>query len=66
MEITLDALFYGKPTIIKDKEFLSTKDYTEPFIKEMEKFTNKFIINVQVPSQLTFSESSKDLTYNKV
>ena len=66
MEITLDALFYGKATIIKNKEYLSTKDYVEDFIKEMSKYTNKFIINVQTPSQFTFSDSSQDLTYNKV
>lgn len=66
MEITLDALFYGKATIIKDKEYLSAKEYVEDFIKEMSKYTKKFIINVQVPSQLTLSNSSKDLTYNKV
>lgn len=29
MEITIDALSLGKPTVIKDKEFLSTKEYTD-------------------------------------
>lgn len=65
MEITLSRLLEGKPTIIKGKEFLATKDYVEPFIKEMSKFTDKFIINVQEPSQTIVSDS-QDFTFNKV
>ena len=32
----------------------------------MSKFTKDFIINVQLPGQITVSNDSKDLTYNKV
>lgn len=66
MEITLDALFLGKPTIIKDKEFLSTREYTEGFIKEMSKYTKRFITKVQMPNQITLSKDREDVTYNKV
>lgn len=66
MEITLEGLSLGKPTIIKDKEYFSTNEYVHDFITEMSKFTNKFVVHVQVPSQLTLSETSKDITYNKV
>lgn len=65
MEITLSKLLEGKPTIIKGKEFLSTKDYVEKFIDEMSKFTDKFVINVQEPTQLLVSDNG-DTTYNKV
>lgn len=66
MEITLDALLKGKPTIIKDNKYLSTKEYVQPFIDEMSKYTKNFIIHVQLPNQVTLSENNKDLTYNKV
>ena len=66
MEITLSALLEGKPTIIREKEYFATKEYVQPFIDEMSKFTKDFIINVQLPGQITVSNDSKDLTYNKV
>ena len=66
MEITLDALSLGKPTIIKDKQFLSTIDYTGWFIKEMLKYTKRFIVKVQMPNQITLSKDREDVTYNKV
>lgn len=66
MEITIDALSLGKPTVIKDKEFLSTKEYTDWFIKEMSQYTNRFITKVQVPNQMTLTKDSEDVTYNKV
>ena len=66
MEITLDALSLGKPTVIKEKQFLSTDDYTQWFIRSMSKYTNRFIVKVQLPNQVTLSKDSKDITYNKV
>lgn len=66
MEITIDALSLGKPTVIKNKEYLSTKDYTDWFIKEMSQYTNRFITKVQVPNQMTLTKESEDVTYNKV
>ena len=66
MEITIEKLLEGKSTIIKDSEYLSTKDYVSPFIELMKKFTNDFSIQVQLPSQLTITDSAKDITYNRV
>ena len=66
MEITLSALLEGKPTIIREKEYFATKDYIQPFIDEMSKFTKDFVINVQLPDQVTISNDSKDVTYNRV
>lgn len=66
MEITLDALKLGKSTIIKDKTYLSTWEYVEPFISQLSKYTNKFICKVQPPKQLTISNQREDITYNKV
>ena len=66
MEITLSALLEGKPTIIREKEYFATKDYIQPFIDEMSKFTKEFVVNVQLPDQVTISNDSKDVTYNRV
>ena len=66
MEITLDLLLKGKPTIIKEKEFLPTAEYVSEFIKEMSRFTAEFIINVTLPSQLTLTNKEEDITFNKV
>lgn len=66
MEITLSALLEGKPTIIKDKEFLSTKDYVQPFVDEMKKYTDLFRVNVQLADQISLSKDSKDYVYNRV
>lgn len=66
MEITISKLLEGKCTVIKDNEYLSTKEYVNPFIELMKKFTNDFSIQVQLPSQLTITDSEKDITYNRV
>ena len=66
MEITLNALLEGKPTIIREKEYFATKDYIQPFIDDMSKFTKEFVVNVQLPDQVTISNDSKDVTYNRV
>lgn len=66
MEITQDLLMSGKSTIIKNKNYLSTKEYVEPFFEEMSKFTDNFIIRVQTPNQMTLSGDDKDITFNRV
>lgn len=66
MEITLQALLEGKSTTIKETTYLETKEYVSPFLNEMRKFTDHFIINVELPKQLTITNNTKDITYNKV
>lgn len=66
MEITQDLLMKGKPTIIKGKEYLPTKDYVAPFFDQMSQFTDNFIIKVQTPNQVTITDGDEDLTYNRV
>jgi hypothetical protein len=66
MEITIGKLLEGKSTVIKDEKYLSTKDYVEPFINLMKVFTDNFSIQVQMPAQLTVTNSKTDITYNKV
>lgn len=66
MEITLDLLLKGKPTIIKEREFLPTKEYVGEFIKVMSNFTDNFVVNVTLPTQLTLTNKEEDITFNKV
>lgn len=66
MITTYEELKKGKPTIIKGKNYFSTEQYIDPFIEKMSVFTDKFVINAILPSQLTIEGSDKDITYNKV
>ena len=66
MNITLEELLRGKSTLIKTKEFLPTKNYVEPFLDKMSKFTSDFRIQVKLPDQITKTKDTDDLTYNRV
>ena len=66
MDITVQELLKGKPTIIKNKEFFQTKNYVEPFIEKMSAITSDFRVQVKIPDQMTFSRDAQDLTYNRV
>lgn len=64
--ITIQELLRGKSTIIKNKEFYPTRNYVEPFLDRMSKFTNDFRIQIKVPDQMTGDKEHTDLTYNRV
>ena len=65
-QITIQELLKGKETIIKNKEFYSTKYYIEPFLERMSKFTTDFRVDAKVPDQLTKTKEKSDITYNRV
>ena len=46
MEVSLEQLFSGKATRIKDKEYFTPEAYVTPFINRVSKLTDDFIINV--------------------
>ena len=56
MEITVQELLQGKPTIIKNKEFFQTRNYVEPFLEKMSKITEDFRVQVRTPDQITVSK----------
>lgn len=66
MEITIPQLLEGKSTVIKNTEFYPTKMYIEPFLEKMSKFTDNFIAQVVTPDQMSITQDSKDLVYNRV
>jgi hypothetical protein len=66
VEIALSELIAGKATVIKNKDYLSTKEYVTPFMDSMAKITNDFKIQVKLPDQMTGSGEDVDKTYNRV
>lgn len=66
MDISIEELLRGKPCLIKNKEFLPTKHYVEPFLNKMSSITNDFIVKVKLPDQMTLTPTSTDITYNRV
>jgi hypothetical protein len=67
MEITINELLEGKSTLIKNKQFLSTKAYIEPFVERMSAFTNDFKIQVKTPDQITTNgNGNRDIAFNRV
>lgn len=66
MEITLAELLGGQATTIKNKEYLTTKEYVQPFIDKMSKVTNDFRIKVKLPDQITSIGEEQNITYNRV
>ena len=66
MDISIEEVLRGKPCLIKNKEFLPTKHYVEPFLNKMSSITNDFIVKVKLPDQMTLTPTSTDITYNRV
>lgn len=70
MEITLNELLAGRATRIKSKEYFTTSAYVEPFLERVQRLTSNFRVQVQLPSQITYTESgemnTEDITYNRV
>ena len=64
--ITINELLVGKETIIRGKEYFSTKKYVQPFIDRMKEFTSDFKIYVKSPDQMTGSIDNPDITFNRV
>jgi len=66
MEITLQTLLKGKPTVINDVEYQAIQDYVQPFLQQVTPLTKDFVVHVELPKQMTLSNSEKDLAFNKV
>lgn len=64
--ITVNELLEGKPILIKNKQYLSTKAYVEPFIERMSAITSDFIVQVISPDQMSLSGDNKDVMFNRV
>ena len=66
MDISLEELLKGKQTSIKNKNYLQTSAYVEPFLDRMSKLTDDFRVQVKLPNQITIENNKEDITYNRV
>ncbi len=70
MELTLTELLAGKATRIRNREYFQTAAYVEPFLERVNKLTSDIFIQVQLPSQITYTGdgtlNTEDITYNRV
>ena len=69
-ELSLNELLEGRATRIKGKEYFPTRAYVEPFLERVQKLTSEFRVQVQLPTQITYTASgdinTEDITYNRV
>ena len=54
-EITLTELLAGRATRIKNREYFPTAAYVEPFLERVQKLTSEFRVQVQLPTQITYT-----------
>lgn len=70
MDITIEELLKGKPTIIRGKNYFGTANYVEPFLERLNSLTDDFRVHVQLPDQITKTVNgdvnTDDITYNRV
>lgn len=70
MDITIEQLLKGKPTIIRGKNYYPTSGYVEPFLNRLSKLTDDFRVHVKLPDQITRTVegdiNTDDITYNRV
>lgn len=62
----LKTVLEGSATVIKNKEYLSTKAYIEPFVERLKTYTNNFICYVKPADQVSYDDKGVDTIYNKV
>ena len=55
MELTIEQACCGLPTKIKNKEFFATRNYIEPFIDRMSKYTDNFTIQAKPADQISLN-----------
>jgi len=66
MEITVKELYEGFPCLIKNKEFSSAKQYAEPFLERMSKYTNDFRIQIKEADTLSVLNDNANKIYSRV
>ena len=54
-EIQLNELLAGRATRIRNREYFPTSAYVEPFLERVHKLTSEFRVQVQLPTQITYT-----------
>lgn len=63
---SLNTIYNGSATIIKNKEYLSAKAYIEPFVERLSDYTSKFICLVKNADQISYDNKGINYIYNRV
>lgn len=70
MDITIEQAYLGLPTKIKNKEYFATRNYIEPFIDRMSKYTDNFTIQAKPADQISLNSDGttnfENIVYNRV
>ena len=70
MELTYDELIAGKATCIRNRSYFKTKDYVDPFIERMSRYTSDFIFQAKEPDQVSLTNqgevANRDTIWNRV
>ena len=56
----------GKSVLIKNVQFLSAKDYIQPFVDRMDKLNAIYRCNVKLADQISITEGSQNVVYTRV
>lgn len=64
--LTLENLFLGRATKIKNIEYLPTRAYVEPFIEICSQYTDEFIIDAVEAPQISIESGDNHIIYNRV
>jgi len=62
----LSEVLKGKSTIIKNKQYLSSESYIQPFIDRFKDFDVTITCNVKPANQLSVTDNITDIVYNRV
>lgn len=63
LNIILDQ---GKSTLIKNIQYLSAKDYIQPFVDRLKPLNPTFRCNVKIADQLVVTNNTPEIVYNRV
>lgn len=62
----IKTVLNGKSTLIKNKQYLSAKDYIQPFLDRMDEYKASYICQVKPAEQVSVTDSNPDIVYNRV
>ena len=62
----INEILRGNATAIKGKEYLSAREYIQPFLDKMSAYTNDFRCTVKLADQLSINDKADTAIYNRV
>lgn len=62
----LKNIYEGKALLIKNNNYLTTKQYVEPFIRRMDTFGSTYRCQVKIPEQVSLTNGQQDIVFPRV